>query len=343
MSFRLMHPEMLLLLLLIPVLLGGWIFLKLPLARIRYPRIDVWKTIPGAVSKRPVWIPRILRLTALIFLIFSAARPQSGESREVVFSEGVDIAIALDISGSMRALDFQPQNRLEVAKQVIRGFIEKREHDRIGLVLFGSESFTLCPLTLDHDLLLEFLDQARIGMVQEQTAIGKAIANAVNRLRVSETTRPAGAGPSSDTREKSQLVIMCTDGVNNVQSKIDPITAAKAAAALGIKIHTIGVGTKGLVDMPDPRFPGRTVRVQVDLDEDTLREIADITGGQYFHAMNPKALIKIFEIIDRMEKMDIDSFKYTRYTEQFVWPLLAAGFLLILEIVLRQTVYRRFP
>jgi Ca-activated chloride channel homolog len=341
MIFRFMHPEIFLLLLIIPLLVAAWIFFRLPASRIRYSRTRVWTSIPGAVSRSPIWVPRIMRCLVLICLVCAAARPQSGEQKEVVYSEGVDIAIALDISGSMRALDFQPKNRLEVAKQVIHDFISKREHDLIGLVLFGSESFTLCPLTLDHDLLLEFLKQARIGMVEEQTAIGKAVANAVNRLRMSSTARQ-NRGVNHESG-KSQLIILCTDGVNNVQSKIDPITAAKAAAALNIRIYTIGVGTNGLVDFPDPRFSGRTVRAPVELDEETLKQIADITGGQYFQAMNSAALIKIFDIIDKMEKVEIESFKYTRYTEQFMWPLFCAVILLMLEVLLSQTVYRRFP
>ncbi len=338
MIFRFMYPEMLFMLLVIPVLVAGRLLNHIPVSKMKYSDNSIWKSIPGAVSSRPIVVPMIIRMLVLALVIIAAARPQSGEHEESIKSKGVDIVIALDISGSMRALDFQPSNRLEVAKKVMHDFIEKRKHDRIGLVLFGSESFTLCPLTLDHDLLQAFLAQAQIGMVKEQTAIGKAIANAVNRLRIS-----GGVKDKKSDRAKSQIVILVTDGVNNVQSKMDPVTAAKAAAALGIKIYTIGVGTNGFVYFPDPRFPNRKFRAQVELDEATLKEIAHLTGGQYFHAVNSQALQKIFNIIDKLEKVEIESLKYTRYNELYFYPLLLAFCLLIVEILLRQTIYRRFP
>ena len=339
MIFRFMYPEICIILIAIPVFIGVWVFLPPPVARIRYSQINIFKNISKSSTLRSIWIPRVLRLIAVSLIILAAARPQKGNHEEIIKSNGIDIILALDISGSMRALDFQPANRLEVAKDVMRKFIEKREHDRIGLVLFGSQSFTLCPLTLDHDLLLEFLDQAQIGMVEEQTAIGKAVANAVNRLRVSGET-----GTQDDSSQsQGQIVILCTDGVNNVNSQMDPITAAKAAASLGIKIYTIGVGTNGFVDFPDQRFRNRTVKMQVELDEDTLKEIAKTTHGQYFHARNTSALVRIFDAINKLEKVEIDSLKYTRYTEIYQYPLTAGFLLLILELILSQTIYRRFP
>ncbi len=343
---RFANPEIFLMCLIIPVILLGPRFLRLPRAAIRFSAGAIWDSIPGAVSWKPVWVPRLIRILAITVLIVATARPQSGEDREVIYSEGVDIVVALDISGSMRALDFQPENRLEVAKSVIADFIQKREHDRIGLVLFGTESFTLCPITLDYDLLLEFLKQAQIGMVEEKTAVGKAIANAINRLRVSEEERlrrfKERAG-QKDKKAKNQVIILVTDGVNNVSSRMDPITAAKAAEALGIKIYTIGVGTNGMAPFPHPRFRNRVRQVQVELDEETLREIASITGGQYFPARNTQSLVRIFELIDELEKVDIESFKYTRYTELYMVPLMMGLLLLILEVILRQTLYRRFP
>ena len=221
------------------------------MARLRYSQTHLLSLLSKASAFQPIWIPRILRLVAISLIIFAAARPQQGHHEEIIKSNGIDIILALDISGSMRALDFKPSNRLEVAKDVMKQFIEKREHDRIGLVLFGSQSFTLCPLTLDHDLLLEFLDQAQIGMVEEQTAIGKAVANAVNRLRVNDEPSASKANNES----KGQIVILCTDGVNNVNSQMDPITQLpRQQTVWESKFITIGVGTNGYVDFPDPRF-----------------------------------------------------------------------------------------
>ena len=336
---RFLYPELFLLLLLVPVFLWVWVMEKQPFARFRYSMVSVIKTIDGAVSMRPVWIPRILRLVSIILVVLAAARPQEAIHNDIIKSRGVDIILALDISGSMRALDFQPKNRLEMAKLIMSDFIDKREHDRIGLVLFGSESFTLCPLTLDHDLLKEFLSMARIGMVEEQTAIGKAIANGVNRLRIDHGDNDE----SNADRAKSQILILCTDGVNNVSSKMDPITAAKAAGALGIKIYTIGVGTNGYVDFPDPRFRGRTVKLKVELDEDTLKDVAKLTDGQYFHALNTEALQTIFEIIDKMETVEVESIRYTRYNELFAYFLIPAFIVLLIEVILRQSIYRRIP
>ncbi len=343
MNFRFADPEVFILLLLIPALIAGYTYFKVPNLVIRYPAIRTFRGIPGAVSWKPVWIPRIFRFLAILFAIFAAARPQSGEHKEIIQSEGIDIVIGLDISGSMNALDFQPSNRLEVAKQVISDFINKRINDRIGLVLFGSESFTLCPLTLDYELLIEFLSQAQVGMVEEQTAIGKAISNAVNRLRIEDQQREEPIDSDKSSRTGSQIVILVTDGVNTVKSKIDPLTAAKAAKALGIKIYTIGVGTNGLAPFPHPRFPGRVVQAPVELDEDTLREIARITDGQYFSAKNSNTLQEVFNVIDKLEKVKVESFKYTRYTELFMIPLLLSLMVIVIETILRHSIYRRYP
>lgn len=345
MIFRFADPAALIFLLAVPVMVGVWLIKKRPRMTIGYPTLRELKKIPGAVSSRPIWIPRIIRVAIIIILTLAAARPQSGEEREVIYSEGLDIAIALDISGSMRAMDFQPQNRLEVAKLVIGSFIEGRPNDRIGLVLFGSEAFTVCPLTLDHELLRIFLEQAQIGMVEEQTAIGKAISSALNRLRVEAESPRSPVQPKGQTEPDSnnKVIILVTDGVNNVFTGMDPITAARAAQALGIKIYTIGVGTEGVAPVPHPRIPGLVVQSPVEIDEDSLREIASITGGQYFRARNAEALEKIFSIIDQMEKTRVESYKYTRYSELFWWPLLIAIILLSVEVILVHGIYRRFP
>ena len=342
MIFRFSDPTAFLILLAIPVLLLTWRFQRRTEFSISYPMLSKLARIPGAVSRRPIQIPRLLRVLALILIVVAAARPQSGEEKEVIYSEGVDIVVALDISGSMRALDFQPENRLEVAKQVVGDFIDGRSHDRIGLVLFGSEAFTLCPLTLDHDLLKVFLDQARFGMVEENTALGKAVSSAVNRLRVTAEKRRK-IQQSNEDETDSRIIILVTDGANNVQSGLDPITAAKAAESLGIRIYTIGVGSNGLAPFPHPRFKGRVVQQQVELDEDTLKEIAKITGGQYFQARSTNGLETIFGVIDDLEKTRIESYKYTRYTEHYLIPLLAGIILLLLELIIRHSIYRRYP
>lgn len=337
MIYRFASPELLILLLLIPVVIAAKFIVQPRCAGIRHSCANRFRSIPGVAVSRLWWMPSWIRIAAVLFFVLAAARPQAGRHEEVIYSEGVDIVIALDISGSMRALDFKPSNRLEVAKQVMAEFITKRETDRIGLVLFGSESFTLCPLTLDHDLVLEFLKQAQIGMVEEKTAIGKALANALNRLRTVQSEK------HSESKPQSQIVILVTDGVNTVKSAVDPLTAAKAASSLGIKVYTIGVGTNGLAEFPHPRIPGYSIQAPVELDEEMLKEIAASTGGQYFPARNSEALKRIFETIDQMEKVEIESLRYTRYRELFHFPLWLGIGLLMLEILLVQTRYRRIP
>jgi len=345
MIFRFADPAALFFLLVIIIIIANWIFGCKKDLSVGFPLLEKLAEIPGAVSLKPIWIPRILRLLALALIVIAAARPQSGEEKEVIYSEGVDIVVALDISGSMKALDFQPENRLEVSKQVIDEFIDGRVNDRIGLVLFGSEAFTLCPLTLDHELLRAFLKQAEIGMGEKQTALGKAVNSAVNRLRVTSEKRKKRSSIQENKEDvnESRIVILVTDGVNNIQSGLDPITAATAAESLGIRIYTIGVGTNGMAPFPDSRFPGHVVQAPVELDEDTLKEIASITGGQYFPARSPRALESIFNVINSMEKTKVESYKYTRYSELFYWPLLIGLLLLLMEFFLKHTIYRRFP
>jgi Ca-activated chloride channel homolog len=345
MTFRFADPAALLFLLVIPVVLYIWKVGKDKYINVSYPVIDTLVSIPGAISRYPLWIPRFLRVTVIVLLILTAARPQSGEVREIVYSEGIDIIVALDISGSMKALDFQPLNRLEVAKNVIASFIDARKHDRIGLVLFGGEAFTACPLTLDHQLLKTFLNQAQIGMVEERTAIGKAIATSLNRLRIRRDSQrnPLFVPVQHEDTKDNKVIILATDGVNNVFTDMDPLTAARAAQALNIRIYTIGIGSEGMAPFPHPRYPGRFIQIPADLDEETLREIASITGGDYFRAENRKGLETIFSIIDTMEKTEIESYTFIRYSERFFYPLICAVILFIAECVLKNTLYRRFP
>ncbi len=275
-------------------------------------------------------LPSLLRLVVLVLLALAMARPQSGtHSREVV-SEGVDIVMALDISTSMKGEDFRPRNRLEEAKAQAAEFILRRESDRIGLVAFAGQAFTQCPLTLDHDLLAEFLSQVKMGVVEDGTAIGSAIATGANRLRESEA--------------ESKVMVLLTDGDNNA-GNVDPITAAKAAAAMDIKIHTIGVGKEGKVPYPidDMLFGKRYQYVPTNLDEETLREIARISGGRYYRAQNTEALARIYAEIDKLERTEISSTERVDYQEASTRFLLPVVLLLFAEFLLSRFFLRSLP
>jgi len=272
----------------------------------------------------------IIKAIALALAIIAVARPRSTFGQKQVYTEGIDIMLVLDISGSMRAEDFKPDNRLAVSKQVIRNFINGRQGDRIGLVAFSRQAFTQCPLTTDYQLLLQFLDKVDFGMVEDGTAIGLALATAANRLMTSDA--------------KSKVIVLLTDGANNA-GQIDPITAAKAIAALGIKVYTIGAGTEGMVDIPvmDPVFGKRYVRMQSDIDEDLLQKVAAMTGGQFFRAKNSEALKEIYDQISRMEKTKVEVKEYFEFNELYA-GFLALGLLLFAgEVVLGSVLYRSLP
>jgi len=326
---------LLLFLLWIPML---WIYLrrerKLRPA-VLFSDLSALKKIPESFFVKIRHIIPALRMVGLGLLIIALARPQKGRSDEEVTTEGVDIMLVLDISQSMQALDFKPDNRLAVAKQTIQGFIQKRNSDRIGLVVFAARSFTKCPLTLDYNVLQTFLSDVDFTDFSFQTAIGTAIATAAKRLQNS----PA----------KSKIMILLTDGANNA-GDIPPLTAAKAAKELGIKIYTIGIGRDGQVPIPvqgrNP-FTGEVVKqiqmMQSDLDEKSLAEIANLTGGAFFRAKDAEKLKEIYDKIDKLEKTEIKTKIYTSYDEKFyLW--LWTGFLIIcLELVLANTRFRRIP
>ena len=271
-------------------------------------------------------LPSIMA-AGMVLAIVAAARPQAGYGQRKVFTEGVDIMLALDISGSMQAADFKPDNRLTVAKRVIKNFIKGREGDRIGLVVFARQAFTQCPLTTDYSLLQSFVDKVDFGMVEDGTAIGLALATAANRL--------------TDSKAKSKIIILLTDGVNNA-GQIDPVTAAKAIAALGIKVYTIGAGKQGMVDFPinDPIFGKRYVKRKSEIDEKTLQKIADITGGKFFRATNSQALQRIYDEISKMEKTKIEVKEYYRY-EELYRGFLALGLALLITGLFSGTVIVR--
>jgi len=328
---RFANPEFLLLLLIIPVLVYWYLRRRVHSeGALRYSSLSIIKGIKKPRSQALRHSLFVLRLLALALVIIGLARPQSGQKEEEITTEGIDIVIALDISSSMLAEDFRPKNRIQAAKAVAADFIRGRKNDRIGMVVFAAKSFTQCPLTLDYGILLSFMDDIDVGLVDDGTAIGLAIANSVNRLRNSEA--------------KSKVVILLTDGVNN-RGEVDPVTAAKVAATYGIKIYTIGVGTQGeaLYPVDDPFFGKRYVRMPVEIDEKVLQQVAAITDGRYFRATNKKSLEEVFREIDQLEKTKIEVKEYTRYAELFPGWLQWAMLLLVLEIVLANTRFRKIP
>jgi len=272
----------------------------------------------------------LLRLLAFIFLICALSRPQTGTGEEKTTERVVDIMMAVDISGSMATLDFHPDNRLTAAKQEARRFIEARSHDRIGLVVFAAQSITQCPLTVDRSALLTLLDRVQLGMVEDGTAIGLGLANAVSRLKGSEA--------------KSKVVILLTDGINN-SGEIDPLTAADLAKTFGVRVYTIGVGKNGesLLPIQDPRFGMRLLKVETEIDEKTLLAIAKKTGGLYFRAQDERGLREIFDQIDRLEKTEITVEQYTHYEERYFWFLWPALGLILLEILWGNLVRVKLP
>jgi len=297
---------------------------------IRYSNVGLIRSVGKSQWRYYRHIPFGLRVVALSLLILALARPQSGSKEEEVITEGIDIVLALDISSSMLAEDFKPKNRLEAAKVVAANFVQGRKNDRIGLVVFARESFTQCPLTLDYGIVLDFIKRVHVGMIEDGTAIGMAIANAVNRLRYSKA--------------KSKVVVLLTDGQNNA-GELDPITAAHVAKALKVRIYTIGAGSTGeaLYPVEDPFFGRRYVRIPVQIDEELLKKIAQITGGRYFRATDRESLERIFQEINRMEKTKIEVKEFTRYNELFVNFLFVAMGMLLVEIVLGHTKLRKIP
>jgi Ca-activated chloride channel family protein len=272
-------------------------------------------------------LPFILRMITLALLILILARPQSTNRWQNESVEGIDIMLALDISGSMLAADLSP-NRVEASKEVASSFIAGRPNDRIGIVLFGGESFTQCPLTADHAVLLNLLQEVNVGIIEDQsTAIGLGLANAVKRLK--------------DSDAKSRVVILVTDGVNNAGS-VDPLTAAEIAKTFGIRVYTIGVGTHGMAPFPVRDAFGNVFyqQMKVEIDEAILRQISEMTQGTYFRATNNQKLKEIYADIDLLEKTRIHVRQYSRKYEQYGTFALAALITLLLEILLRNTVLR---
>ena len=318
-------PWLLWLLLAIPVLIA-W-RARRPPASLLWGKVRAEWPRGAALGVRAVGA---LPLVGLTLALLALARPQMGQRLTEVESRGVDIVIAIDISPSMQAEDFQPQNRLAVAKATAHDFIEHRKHDRMGLVGFAATAFTQCPLTLDHDVLLQLLDQLDFGMAEDGTAIGMALATAVARLRESKTP--------------SKVIVLLTDGQNN-RGAIDPQTGAELARTLGIRVYTILVGRGGVVPVPvnDPLFGRRLQMVRMDVDETTMRWIAERTGGRFYRARESQALMSVYDEIDRLEKAPVKSVEFREYHD--LGPLLcgAAAAVLALFGLLNSTWAFRLP
>jgi len=327
------HPYFLLLLLLLPVL-AWWKGRRGEQSAFLYSSVKLVRGVADISRMSAGKILLLLRWVVLACFIVALARPQRVESETTVKASGIDIVVALDLSGSMESEDFkwkgQAVNRLFIAKDTLKKFIERRSGDRIGLVAFAGRAYIAAPMTLDHDFLLQNLERLNLHTIEDGTAIGSALSAAINRLR--------------DLVSKSKIVILMTDGQNNA-GKIPPLTAAEAAQALGVKVYTIGVGTHGTAPWPHLNAFGQKVYVQVpvDIDEETLKAIAKKTGGEYYRADSTDTLRRIYDKIDQLEKTEVETKKYVHIDELFGWPAVTGLSLLLLEILLSHTVWRKLP
>lgn len=324
------NPEILWLLVLVPLWTAWtWWRRRRQDDGLRYSSVAVVRQAPRTIWTYLQQIPLLLRTGALILGIIALARPQEVNQRVERHTEGVDIMMVLDISTSMRAQDFQP-NRFEAARDVAAEFVENRTSDRVGLIVFAAEAYTQTPLTIDYDFLQRMMERVNIGMIKDGTAIGTALATAVNRLK--------------DSEADSKVIILLTDGQNN-QGEIDPTTAAEVAETMGVRVYTIGVGSHGSAPYSVNRpFGGsRQVQMPVRIDEEMLTNVAETTDGKYFRATDKNALRTIYEEIGKLEKTEIQEEVYTDYRERyamFAWPALI---LVVLEILLSTTRLRKFP
>jgi len=323
------YPWILYFLILIPLMaLWYWFRGRKLQTSINYSSLNIFSGLKPTWRERLKYLPNILRMLTVALLIIALARPQNFQSGENVYSEGIDIAMVLDISGSMLAEDLKP-NRLDAAKGVIDEFIQARTSDRIGLVVFARDAFTQCPLTIDYSVLRNLLSEIKSGMIEDGTAIGNAIANGVNRLK--------------DSKAKSKVMILLTDGVNNA-GEVDPISAAQIAKTFNIRVYTIGVGTRGEAPYPvQTPFGIRYQMVPVEIDENVLKQIAETTNGEYFRATDTQKLKEIYNTIDKLEKTKLEIISYRNAKELF-YPWLVGGLLLlVLELGLSRTILRKLP
>ena len=334
MSFTFGNPWLLLLLLALPLLM--WIKGRIDRQpAFLYSSVALVQTVASRSRSRAREFFRILRWLVLALFIIALARPRLVEGTRQIKASGIDIVLSLDLSTSMAAEDFiddhgERINRLNLAKQVMEEFVSKRPSDRIGLIAFAGRAYMAGPLTLDHDFLLNNLSRLGFEGIEDGTAIGSGLVAAVNRLR--------------DVKSKSKIVILMTDGQNNA-GNVPPKTAAEAAEALGIKVYTIGVGTRGMAPWPQLDLFGqkRYTKVEVNIDEDTLREIADATGGKYYRADSTDSLRGIYDEIDELEKTKVVIKKFQRFEELLHWPIALGLGMLLVELLLAHTKFRRLP
>ncbi len=325
-----------LVLVLIPLLLGFFWYehKRREGTSFRFSSLSLMLQLGTTWRVRWSFLPWVLRALVLVLLVIALAGPRKLLAQSKLSSEGIDIILALDVSGSMSAEDYiingQRISRLDIIKNTVENFIKQRTNDRLGLIVFGSQAYTVCPLTTDHEWLLENLRQVRIGLIQDATAIGSGIATSLLRLK--------------NSKAKTKIIVLLTDGVNN-SGKIQPLDAAKMAQALGIKIYTIGAGTTGIVPFPvKDEFGNRHYeQAQFDLDEDTLKKIAVMTGAEYFRAVDTESLRRIYAEIDKLEKTKIEEKGYKQYEPLFWYFVDAAIVLLALEVILTNTVFLKIP
>ena len=328
-SIKFANPYFFLLLLLIPTMVAFYFFyLNKKRTQLTFSGLENFKGIKPSFKQKYSFLPFLLKIIAFVLAIIALARPQSSMSGQNIKTEGIDIMMALDISASMLAEDLKP-NRIDAAKKVAEEFIDSRPNDRIGLVVFSGESFTQCPLTTDHAVLKNLFTGIESGMLADGTAIGEGLATAVNRIR--------------NSKAKSKVIILLTDGVNNVGS-IAPETAGEIAKTFGIRVYTIGVGTIGMAPYPfKTPFGIQYQNIEVQIDEAVLKQIASETDGKYFRATNSSKLKEIYNEIDKLEKTKIDVTEFHNYTEEFYPWAIAAALILLLDIILRYTLFKKLP
>jgi Ca-activated chloride channel homolog len=323
------NPGFLFLLAIVPVLLViHWLLRTRRRTDLRISDLSPFKGYSPSLRQRFGWLPLALRLAAISLIIIALARPRSSSRGTNVTSEGIAIMMVMDVSSSMLAEDLRP-NRIEAAKRVAADFIRGRPNDLIGLVVFSGESFTQCPLTSDHAVLLNLMDGIKSGIIEDGTAIGEGLATAVARIK--------------DSPVKSKVIILLTDGVNNAGS-IAPVTAGDIAKTFGIRVYTIGVGKKGMAPYPfKTPFGIRYQNMEVQIDEEILQQISDASDARYFRATDNAKLKTIYEEIDEMEKTKVEVKEFRRYTEEYFPYVLWAAVFFILEIMLRLTLFRTLP